>query len=91
MNTNAQDFEAQLRAEGYTEIETKSYDPRPANGDHAHHFSVRGMVVDGTFTVTRDNKPVTYRPGETFAVAEGEIHFEEIGPGGARVLTGRKY
>ena len=40
MNTNVQDFEAQLRAEGYTEIETKSYDPRPANGDHAHHFSV---------------------------------------------------
>ena len=49
------------------------------------------MVVDGAFTVTRDNKPVTYRPGETFAVAEGEIHFEEIGPEGARVLTGRKY
>jgi quercetin dioxygenase-like cupin family protein len=88
---NAQEFEASLKAEGFTEIETKSYDPRPANGEHAHHFSVRGMVVEGAFTVSRKNTAVTYRPGETFAVAEGEIHFEEIGPGGARVMTGKKY
>ena len=88
---NATDFEAQLKAEGYTEIEAKSYAPRPANGEHAHHFSVRGMVLDGAFTVSRQNKAVTYRTGDTFAVAEGELHFEEIGPEGARVMTGRKY
>ena len=85
------EFEAQLKADGYTEIEAKTYPERPANGEHAHHFSVHGLVLAGAFTVTRNNQPVTYRPGDTFAVAAGETHFEEIGPEGARVLTGRKY
>jgi quercetin dioxygenase-like cupin family protein len=85
------EFQAGLKADGFTEIEAKSYPERPANGEHGHHFSVRGLVLEGAFTVSRNNKPVTYRPGDTFAVAEGELHFEEIGPEGARVLTGRKY
>ena len=89
MDTHA--FEAKLSADGYTEIETKTYDPRPANGEHGHHFSVRGLVLDGAFIVTQENKPVTYRPGDTFAVAAGDLHCEEIGPEGARILVGRKY
>lgn len=84
-------FEAALRADGYSEIETKSYEPRPANGEHGHHFSVRGLVLEGAFIVIRGQTPVTYGPGQVFAVAEGELHAEEIGPAGARVLIGRKY
>ena len=84
-------FEAKLKADGYTEIETKTLEPRPANGEHGHHFSVRGLVLDGAFIVIRDQKPITYRTGEVFAVPEGCLHCEEIGPEGARVLIGRKY
>lgn len=85
------EFEAKLKADGYLEIETKSYAPSPANGEHGHHFAIRGLVLDGAFIVTHDNQPVTYRPGDIFAVAEGDLHCEEIGPQGARVLVGRKY
>lgn len=85
------EFEARLRADGYTEIESKSLDPRPANGEHGHHFSVRGLVLAGAFTVTQDNQPVTHRPGDVFAVAAGHLHCEEVGPDGARILVGRKY
>ena len=88
---DAQKFETGLKADGFTEIQTKDYEPRPANGEHGHHFSVRGLVLAGAFTVSRNQQPVTYRPGDVFAVEEGELHFEEIGPEGARVLTGRKY
>ena len=88
---DAQKFEAGLKADGFTEIQTKDYEPRPANGEHGHHFSVRGLVLAGAFTVSRNQQAVTYRPGEVFVVDEGELHFEEIGPEGARVLTGRKY
>lgn len=88
---DANEFEARLKADGYTEVETKSLEPRPVNGEHGHHFSVRGLVLTGAFIVTRDNEPVTYRPGEIFAVAMGEMHCEEIGPEGARILVGRKY
>lgn len=33
---------------------------------------------------------MTYRPGEIFSVAEGELHDEWIEADGAQVLVGRK-
>ena len=88
---DTQHFVAQLKAAGYTEIETKTYVPKPANGEHGHHFGVRGLVLDGAFIVIQNNTPVTYRPGEVFTVPAGDLHCEEIGPAGAKVLLGRKY
>lgn len=84
-------FEAQLKADGYTEIETATLAPRPANGVHGHHFSVRALVLEGGITITRDDKPITYRPGDIYAVLEGELHFEEIGPEGLRAHVGKRY
>ena len=88
---NQIDFEAQLRADGYTEIETQNLDPRPGKGRHRHLFEIRGLVLSGTFIITQDRDPVTLGPGQVFAVAEGELHDESIGPEGARVLVGRKF
>lgn len=84
-------FEQQLKSDGYLEIETKAYEPRPANGDHGHHFSVRGLILDGTFTVTVAGVPRCYRPGDIFEVAEGVIHNEAVGAEGTRLVVGRKY
>ena len=44
-------FEAKLAAAGYTQIETKALDPRPANTEHAHDHDIRGLVLDGIFIV----------------------------------------
>jgi len=84
-------FEAELQSAGYTEIESKSLDPRPANTGHAHDYDIKGLVLDGIFIVTQDKKPVTYRAGDVFAVPAGTSHTEEIGPSGARIVVGRKY
>jgi quercetin dioxygenase-like cupin family protein len=84
-------FEAELKASGYTQIEAKSLDPRPTNTEHAHDYDIRGLVVDGTFTVWQNNEPVCYRAGQVFAVPAGIEHSEEIGLDGARILVGRKY
>ena len=88
---NETDFEAKLRADGYTEIETQSLEPRPAKGRHRHLFAIRGLVLSGTFNVTLDSEPVACGPGQVFAVAEGQLHDESIGPEGAHILVGRKY
>jgi quercetin dioxygenase-like cupin family protein len=85
------EFENQLKSDGYSQIETKDYAARPANDAHGHDFAVRGLVLEGAFTVIQGKQLVTYRPGEVFAVAGGVPHSEEIGPEGARVLVGRKY
>src|ERR1700688_582388 len=51
---------------------------RPGKGRHRHHFAVRGLVLSGTFLVSQDSDPVSYGPGQIFAVAEGELHDESI-------------
>ena len=86
-----QQFEAQLKADGYTEIEVKSLQPRPANDHHGHPFAVRGLVLAGTFTVSQNNSSTTYRVGEIFSVAADHEHSEEVGSEGAEVVVGRKY
>ena len=88
---NESDFEAQLKADGFTEIESQDLDARPGKGRHRHLFAVRGLVLSGTFIVTQDSAPVAHRTGQIFSVAEGELHDESVGPEGARVLVGRKF
>ena len=88
---NEQDFETQLRADGFDEIERQNLDPRPGKGRHRHHFEIRGLVVSGIFVVRQTDEPVTYRAGQIFSVAEGELHDEWIEDGGAHVLVGRKF
>jgi hypothetical protein len=88
---NESDFEAQLKADGYTEIERQDLAPRPGKGRHRHLFAIRGLVLSGSFIVTQDSDPVVHGPGQVFAVAHGELHDESIGPDGARVLVGRKF
>ena len=58
------EFEAELKSKGFTEIESKSLDPRPANTGHAHDYDIRGLVLSGIFIVNQGDKPVTYRAGD---------------------------
>ena len=88
---NENDFEAELITDGYTEIAIQRFESRPDKGPHGHAYAIRGLVLDGSFTVTQDDQSTTYRPGQVFSVANGHTHDESVGSEGARVLTGRKY
>ena len=88
---NEYDFEAQLRADGYTEIESQALEARPGKGRHRHLFAIRGLVLSGTFNVMLDSEPAEHGPGQIFSVAEGQLHDESIGSEGARILVGRKF
>lgn len=88
---NRQEFEARLKEEGYTQIEAKSLQPRPANDQHGHPYAVRGLVLAGAFTVSQNNSSKTYYAGEIFSVAADHDHSEEVGSDGAEVVVGRKY
>lgn len=88
---DAKQFVAQLEQDGYREIETKMLQPRPANHQHEHGYSVRGLVLDGEFIVTCGGEPHSYRPGDVFEVAAGLLHDEAVGPRGAHIVVGRKY
>jgi quercetin dioxygenase-like cupin family protein len=88
---NESEFEAQLKADGFQEIEKQTLAPRPGKGRHRHLFAIRGMVLSGTFLVTQTGDAVIYGPGQIFAVDDGELHDESVGPDGASVLVGRKF
>ena len=88
---NRSDFEQQLKADGFTEIELQTLAPRPGKGRHRHLFEIRGLVISGGFVVQQEGDPVVYRPGEIFSVAEGKLHDEWIGADGATLLVGRKF
>jgi quercetin dioxygenase-like cupin family protein len=88
---NQHDFEAQLKADGYQEIELQTLAPRPGKGKHRHLFAIRGLILSGEFLVTQNGDPKTYGPGQIFAVDDGELHDESVGPEGASILVGRKF
>jgi hypothetical protein len=54
------EFEAQLRADGFQEIELQELASRPGKGRHRHLFAIRGLVLSGTFIVTQGSGPVTH-------------------------------
>ncbi len=88
---NVTDFEKMLEQAGFREITTRTKEPQPANGDHAHEFSVRGLVSSGEFIITCNGLARSYKAGDEFEVAAGQLHSEAVGPQGTCITTGRKY
>ena len=88
---NTANFEAKLKEDGDSEISTKTMEPRPANGEHGHEFSVRGLVTAGEFIITRNGIPRSFKAGQIFEVPAGELHSEAVGPEGTCITTGRIY
>ena len=82
-------FEAELKSGGYVEIETKSIDPRPANDTHIHGYDIKGLVLDGLFTVIQDGKPKAHRAGDVFSVPAGTTLRRRSGRKGRRFWWGR--
>ena len=88
---NESEFEAELKADGYTEIETQNLGPRPGKGRHRHLFAIRRLVLsDGSSsrgTASRSHLArVKSLPSPT-----GNCMTSLIGADGARVLVGRKF
>jgi quercetin dioxygenase-like cupin family protein len=85
------EFESKLHNDGYREVMTRRMEPRPANAEHTHEFSVRGLVLAGEFIISSAGVPRSYRAGDVFEVAAGQPHSEAVGSDGASLMTGRLY
>jgi quercetin dioxygenase-like cupin family protein len=85
------EFEAQLRRDGYLDIEVKSAAPDVEVGSHSHAFDVRALVLEGEATIACGGEPRTYRAGDVLEVDAGVAHTERYGPAGYRYLVGRRH
>ncbi len=84
-------FEKELKNTGYGDIVMKEGEPSTVNTPHQHEFAVRGLVIAGEFTLTKDGKPTTYVAGDTFFMDPNCSHTEGHGPAGSKYLIGRKH
>ena len=57
------EFETGLRRDGYR-IVNSSVKPNLVAPNHCHDFDAKAFVLGGEITITRDNTPVTFRPGQ---------------------------
>ena len=85
----SQEFETELRREGYRVVNT-AQTPNKLVDNHCHDFDAKALVLGGEITITCENKPVTYRAGQCFAVPAGCMHAEQVGPEGVALLSGRR-
>ena len=85
-----QEFEAQLRREGFAEVLTREQPPGYFLGEHAHAFDARALVTRGDITLTVGNAARTYPAGTVFELAAGCVHQERAGADGVTYRVGRR-
>ena len=83
------EFEVELRREGYRVVNS-SLKPNMADPNHCHDFDAKILVLGGELTITRDNKPETFRAGDHCEVPAGSMHAEQVGPEGVAYVAGRR-
>ena len=83
------EFEAELRRDGYSIVNASlTLNSKAAN--HCHDFDARLFVPGGEITITRDNKPETYRAGQCCEVPANCMHAEHVGSEGVAYISGRR-
>lgn len=83
------EFEAELQREGYRVVYS-SLKPNLIDPNHCHDFDAKLLVLGGEITITRDNKPETFRAGQCCMVPAGCMHAEHVGPEGVAYVSGRR-
>ena len=81
-------FESDLRREGF-EVVHGGQQGGFTEDLHAHDVDVRIMVLSGEITVTRDNKPETFRAGDHCTIPAGCMHTTKVGPEGVAYMVGK--
>jgi mannose-6-phosphate isomerase-like protein (cupin superfamily) len=83
------EFEADLRRDGFSVVNA-SLTPNMKVANHCHDFDARLFILGGEITITRDNKPETFRAGQCCEVLAGAMHAENVGPEGVAYVSGRR-
>jgi quercetin dioxygenase-like cupin family protein len=82
-------FEAELKRDGFVDIETRSAQPNVFSPLHSHPCDIRALVMTGEVTLQCERTRCTYRAGDTVVLAAGREHTEQNGPEGYTYIVGR--
>jgi uncharacterized cupin superfamily protein len=82
------EFEADLKRDGYGAADERTKPAGDANDRHAHDFDACLLILSGEYTLTFDDGARTFRPGDMFEVVRGTPHAERVGAQDLRYLVG---
>jgi quercetin dioxygenase-like cupin family protein len=83
-------FEAEARADGYTEVLVREWAPGQRVAEHTHPFALRVQVVRGELVLTFEGQARGLRAGERFELPLAAPHAEAYGPEGATFWVARR-
>ncbi len=90
MNPTFQDYEGQLRAQGFDEVLVREWHPLTIVDTHVHPFTAKALVVRGEMWLTVGGHTQHIREGGTFELEPNTPHSERYGPQGATYWVGRR-
>ena len=85
------EFEAETMAQGFDEVSQRQWPPCTSTAEHAHPFSVHGLLVAGEMWLTVDGQTRHLQPGDRFDVERGLRHAERYGNEGATSWVARRH
>jgi hypothetical protein len=90
MDHNFQQFEADLKAQGFDEVLARDWAPLTVVATHVHSFAAKALIVRGEMWLTIGEHTQHIPAGGTFELAPGTPHSERYGTEGATYWVGRR-
>lgn len=88
--TSIYSFEAELKAQGFDNVDERHWQPLFVVESHVHPFDAQGLVVRGDMWLTVGAHTQHISSGGVFAIAAGTPHSERYGSKGTTCWVGRR-
>lgn len=85
-----QDYEAAMRANGFTEVAVREWDAATEAPVHTHPFAVKALVVRGEMWLTVGEQTRHLQIGDSFELDHQQPHAERYGSQGATYWAARR-
>ena len=83
-------FREKMIQDRYGDVTVRHFAPNHCEPTHTHEFGASVLVLNGKITITMEDRTVTCRAGDVFALDANVPHAEQVGDEGVRFLACRK-
>ena len=85
-----QNFVRKLVQGEYRDVNVRNFAPNPCEPIHTHEFGASELVLKGEIRIATEDRSVTCRAGDVFALDANVPHAEQVGDEGVWFLACRK-
>jgi quercetin dioxygenase-like cupin family protein len=85
-----EEFELEIRSEGYDEVVIRKWEPNDLAPPHQHPFAAKLLICEGEMWITVGDTTRHLQAGDRYELPSGQLHSERYGPAGAIYWAARK-